>query len=202
MLPMCTRPHGRVYRYYVCPTRESGCASVRVAADAIETSLLRHLEPILGCHLSRPVLQQALDRVTYDAATRRIAIAFHDGSHSEYALAEPSRRGVAGRPLARIPRISRLMAVAIRLEFLVREGKVGGYDDLAAAGQISRPRMSQILGLLELAPAIQEQLLFLPKIIRGRDPISEHALRKITRILDWEDQVEAFRHLMALTQKG
>jgi site-specific DNA recombinase len=205
MLPMCTRPHGRVYRYYVCPTREASCASVRVTADAIETSLLRHLEPILGCHLSRPVLQQALDRVIYDAATRRIAISFHDGTHSEYALAEPYRRSVARRrleSLARIPRISRLMALAIRLESLVREGKVGGYGDLVAAGQISRPRMSQILGLLELAPAIQEQLLFLPKIICGRDPIHEHALRKITRIVDWEDQVEAFRHLMALTQEG
>jgi hypothetical protein len=96
----------------------------------------------------------------------------------------------------------RLMALAIRLEALVREGTFTTYGDLAVAGQISRPRLSQILGLLELAPAIQEQLLFLPKILCGRDPIHEHALRKITRIVDWEDQVEVFRHLMALTQKG
>ena len=163
MLAVGTRQHGRAYRYYVCRgNREAGCAAVRVAADDIESSLLRHLEPILGCNLSRPVLQQALDRVIYDAATRRIAIAFHDGTHSEYVLAEPTRRGVARRrpePLARIPRISRLMALAIRLETLVREGKVASYGDLAAAGQISRPRMSQLLRLLELEQANQEEYL-------------------------------------------
>ena len=88
------------------------------------------------------------------------------------------------------------------LEALVREGKVGGYADLAAAGQISRPRMSQLLRLLELAPAIQEQLLFLPRIICGRDRIREHALRKITRIVDWEGQMKAFRDLMTSAERG
>ena len=205
MLPVSTCRHGRVYRYYICPNRQAGCGSVRVAADAIETSLLRYLEPILGCHLSRPVLEQALDRVIYDAATRRIAIGFHDGTHSEYVLTESYRRAVARRrpePLARIPRISRLMALAIRLESLAHEGEVSSYSDLAAAGQISRPRLSQILRLLELAPAIQEQLLFLPKIVRGRDLIHEHAMRKITGIVDWEYQMEAFRDLMASAERG
>ena len=206
MLPVCTRRDGRMYRYYVCrPNRGRGCASGRVAADDIETSLLRHLEPTSGCNLSRPVLQLALHRVTYEPATRRIAIAFSDGTHSEYVLAEPSGRGGRRRraePVGRIPRISRLMALAIRLETLVREGAVGNHGDLAEAGQISRARMSQLLRLLELAPAIQEQLLFLPKIIWGRDPIHEHALRKITRIVDWESQMEAFRGLMASHQRG
>ena len=46
------------------------------------------------------------------------------------------------------------MALAIRLETLVREGVVGNYGDLAEAGQISRARMSQLLRLLKLAPRI------------------------------------------------
>ena len=55
--------------------------------------------------------------------------------------------------------------------------------------------LSQMLRLVELAPAIQEQLLFLPKIISGRDRIHEHALRKITQIVDWEAQMKASKTL-------
>ena len=203
MRPASTRRQGHVYRYYVCRHQgRRGCNGARVAAADIEMSLLRHLNPILGHDLSRPVLQQAIERVTYEATTRRVAIALGDGTQTEYVLAEPTRPGVRRRrrePIARIPRISRLMALAIRLETLVGAGKLNAYD-LAEAGQISRPRMSQMLRLVELAPAIQEQLLFLPKILSGRDPIHEHALRKITRIVDWEAQMKAFRELMASAQ--
>ena len=204
MLPAFIRRHGRLYRYYVCRRKgANGCASVRVSAADIETSLLRHLEPVLGHNLSRPMLEQTLERVTYEATRRRVAIAFGDGTQTEYVLAEatrPGNRRHRPEPIARVPRISRLVALAIRIDTLVREGKVDSYRDLAEAGQISRPRMSQMMQLLELAPTIQEQLLFLPKIVSGRDPIHEHALRKITRIVDWEAQMETFRDLMASAQ--
>jgi hypothetical protein len=206
MLPAVIRRHGRLYRYYVCRRKgANGCAGVRVSAADIETSLLRHLSPVLGHGLSRPVLEQALERVTYEATTRRVAIAFGDGTQTEYVLAEATRPGNRRRrpePIARVPRVSRLIALAIRIDTLIREGKVDSYGGLAEAGQISRPRMSQMLQLLELAPAIQERLLFLPKIVSGRDPISEHALRKISRIVDWEVQMESFRDLMACAQTG
>jgi site-specific DNA recombinase len=197
--------HGRVYRYYVCRSKgEVGCAGARVAAVEIEGSLLRQLEPILGCDLSRPLLQGALERVTYEAATRRVVVVLRDGTQSEYVLAEPRCGGVQRRrePIARVPRISRLMALAIRMEKLTREGRVRTHGDLAEAGQISRSRLSQILKLTELAPAIQEQLLFLPKIISGRDRIHEYALRPIARMLDWEAQMKAFRALLAAGQSG
>jgi hypothetical protein len=50
--------------------------------------------------------------------------------------------------------------------------------------------------LNELAPAIQEELLFLPKTVRGRDRIHEHQLRRIASVLDWEQQQQLFRSLM------
>ncbi len=84
------------------------------------------------------------------------------------------------------------MALAIRLDSLAREGAVDSYRDLAEAGQISSARMSQIRRLTELAPAIQEELLFLPKIIAGRDRIHEFALRKIAGIVDWDVQMKEF----------
>jgi hypothetical protein len=39
-----------------------------------------------------------------------------------------------------------------------------------------------------LAPDIQEELLTLPLIEKGRDPIHEKSLRRIASTVDWDDQ--------------
>jgi len=53
------------------------------------------------------------------------------------------------------------------------------------------------VGLLNLAPTIQEALLFLPKTVRGPDRITENRLRAIARLVDWEMQLERFRSCFA-----
>ena len=94
------------------------------------------------------------------------------------------------------------MALAIRIDRLAREGAVHSYRGLAEAGQISRSRMSQIRRLNELAPLIQEELLFLPKIVAGRDPVHESTMRSIAGMTDWQAQMKAFRALMDATQRA
>src|SRR5262249_36967598 len=79
----------------------------------------------------------------------------------------------------RVPRVARLMALALRLDQLLRTGQVAGYAELASLGHVTRARVSQILGLVYLAPDIQEQLLFLPQVERGRDPLTLADLRPI-----------------------
>jgi len=59
------------------------------------------------------------------------------------------------------PRIARLLALAHKLERLVRSGSITGYGELALLGHISPARLSQIMVLLHLAPSIQEYVLFL-----------------------------------------
>ena len=90
------------------------------------------------------------------------------------------------------------MALAIKLEGMVREGKVASYRNLAEAGHVSRARLSQIVRLSELAPDIQEQLLFIPKVVRGSAAITESALRQIATSIDWgppEKTVQASHRL-------
>ena len=98
-------------------------------------------------------------------------------------------------PPGRVPRISRLMALAIRCEELVRRGDVVDYADIARLAHVSRARMSQITGLLNLAPEIQEQILCLPAVERGCDPIAERHVRPITVIPDWREQRRRWREL-------
>jgi len=88
----------------------------------------------------------------------------------------------------RVPRAARLMALAIRFERLLREGVFESYTELAALGHVTRARVSQIMNLLNLAPDIQEQLLFLPRTQRGRDPIHLRQLQPIAGTPDWRKQ--------------
>ena len=88
----------------------------------------------------------------------------------------------------RVPRISRLMALAIRFETLVRTGEVADYAELARLGLVTRARMTQIMSLLNLAPDIQEQLLFLPGVASGREAVTERSLRPIAAEVDWRVQ--------------
>jgi hypothetical protein len=97
----------------------------------------------------------------------------------------------------RVPRISRLMALAIRLERMLLTGEVSDIHELARLGHVTQPRMSQILALTLLAPDIQEELLFLPRVTAGKATIHEKMLRPIAAEVDWETQREMWRALMA-----
>ena len=91
-------------------------------------------------------------------------------------------------PPGRVPRVARLMALAIRFEQLLRERIVADYAALARLGHVSRARVTQIMNLLCLAPDLQEALLFLPRTERGRDPIVLRDLQPIAAVLDWREQ--------------
>jgi len=91
-------------------------------------------------------------------------------------------------PLGSVPRISRLMALAIRMEKLVRDDQVADYADLARLAHVSRARITQIMNLTLLAPDIQEAILFLPRTDGRRAPITERHLRPIAAVIDWRKQ--------------
>ena len=98
-------------------------------------------------------------------------------------------------PAGRVPRISPLMALAIRCNQLIRDGIVADQAELAHFGHITTARMTQIMLLLNLAPDIQEQILFLPRTQHGRDPIKEMDVRPITQTLDWRKQRRMWKEL-------
>lgn len=102
--------------------------------------------------------------------------------------AEPAADSQRAESPGRVPRVARLMALAIRFDGLVREGAVSTQADLAAVGHVTRARVTQIMNLLNLAPDIQEAILFLPPIESGRDPIRELQLRPLTLVPDWRKQ--------------
>lgn len=101
------------------------------------------------------------------------------------------------KPLGRLPRVTKIMALAIRFEGLIRDGVVASPAELARLGQVTRARMSQIMLLLNLAPEIQEAVLHLPRVAFGSDPLFERDPRRIAVEPDWGEQRRLWAKLVA-----
>ena len=97
-------------------------------------------------------------------------------------------------PRGRAPRIARLLALAHKLDVLLQAGTVRDYAELARLGHVSAARVSQIMMLLHLAPAIQEYLLFRSADETGL--LTEPTLRTIAREPLWDHQRACLERLI------
>jgi hypothetical protein len=151
------------------------------------------------------VIQALIERIDYDgpsgqvAVTLRAPVNFPIETHPvafEYKI--PRRRGralpafplrPAKETLTRPPRLARLLALAHKLDGLVRTGQVKDYAELARLA-----RVGQIVVLGLLAPAIQERILFLAAEHAGL--VGERELREIAREPRWDLQRARFDKLL------
>ena len=85
--------------------------------------------------------------------------------------------------------------MAHRFETLLQAGAVKDYATLARLGHVSRARICQIVSLLQLAPDIQEEILFLGRPERGRGPLHLRQVRPLAAVLNWDQQRRLWRKL-------
>jgi hypothetical protein len=100
-----------------------------------------------------------------------------------------SRTPVAERPAA-TPRplaVARMLALAHEIVRLIDEGMFTDQADAARVLGFTRARMTQLIDLTLLAPVVQEEILF-AQVATGRDGVTERALRKLLRHVDWREQ--------------
>ena len=103
----------------------------------------------------------------------------------------------AATTVARLPRITRLLALAVRFEGLLQEGTVRDYADLARLGGVSRARITQIMSLRHLAPVIQERILALPAVSSPTEEgMNERLLRGVAQRYDWREQMRMWEELI------
>jgi DNA invertase Pin-like site-specific DNA recombinase len=105
------------------------------------------------------------------------------------------RSVVIGAPVEPVTRITRLLALALKFEELIRSATVSNYAAVAQVAHVSRSRVTQMTGLLNLAPDIQEEILFLPAAEARQLRISEPSLRRLTATLLWNQQREQWTNL-------
>ena len=115
-------------------------------------------------------------------------VRFEPRRKGKRCLVRPPETEAAAGPCGRLPRITRLMALAIHFDGLIQSGAVTNYAELARLGNVTRARVTQIMNLLMLAPAIQEELLFLPRVEHGRGEVCLRDLQRVACLIEWREQ--------------
>jgi Resolvase, N terminal domain/Recombinase len=151
---------------YIGQVRHEGKTYPGEQASIIEESVWREAQKLLSNERSRRLFRRA------GPGARTVP----GGEAQQRAVAE------------QVPRIARLMALALKFEQMIRQAVVPDYAVLAAVGRVSRARVTQIMNLLNLAPDIQEQILFLRWETAERCGICEQTIRRMSSLLLWSDQ--------------
>ena len=108
---------------------------------------------------------------------------------------EPAPAAPVVEPVGRVPRVARLLALAHSIDAMIRSGELKDLAHAAKVCGVTRPRMTQVMNLLLLSPQLQEELLDLPPVVKGRDPVTERNLRAIVAETEWDWQVNLWNQL-------
>jgi hypothetical protein len=95
----------------------------------------------------------------------------------------------------RTPRVFELLRKAIEWQTLLESVKIANPAVIALREGISRVRVTQVMGMLRLAPEIQEYILSMPNAVRCPS-VTERVLRSITTITNHRDQFREFHKLV------
>ena len=113
--------------------------------------------------------------------------------------AVPPRRGLLKPPRRpKTPRVVELLRKAIEWQALLETGEFPNRAEIASLKGITRARVTQIMGMLRLAPEIQKHILSMPDVV-SRPAVTERALRPIAQ-LDAADQAGAFKSFKATSR--
>jgi hypothetical protein len=114
--------------------------------------------------------------------------------------APPSQVAKLARPAKpamepKTPRVVELLRKAIEWNALLESGQMASQADIACREGITRARVTQIMGLLRLAPEIREKILALPPSLH-RHLITERMLRHLGAIAEQRDQSWEFHKFL------
>jgi hypothetical protein len=124
----------------------------------------------------------AFENCNIGALTRRV-------STDRVVTAQPPLRGNPKPPMVtKTPRVVELLRTAIDWQGLLESGRIASQADIARQEGITRARVTQIMGMLRLAPEIREKILSMPDAV-GRPSVTERGLRSITTITHHRDQI-------------
>ncbi len=202
MIHSWTRRSGRLHRYYVCGKAQkrgwSTCPTKSAPAAEIETFVVDRIRDRFPQDLATPIwdvlltpekeriLKHLIERIDFDGPDARCRGVMNHSIQTvtyEFRKSEP-----ASVPVGRVPRVTRLLALAHRFDAMIRSGELRNWGEAARLAGVTRARMTQITRLLLLAPKIQEDILNLSNVTRGQDPITERALRVVVAHVDWQNQ--------------
>ncbi len=93
------------------------------------------------------------------------------------------------------PRVVELLRKAIEWQALLESGGAANQVAIARREGITRARVTQVMGMLRLAPEIQQHILSMRDVVR-RPAITERALRPIAQLENATEQKARFEGLI------
>ena len=174
---MRTRP-GRVepeIYFRIVHVTGDGCHGVPVA-DYLEQTVEIALGP-----------KGAFESGDIGAATRQVA-----ANHVARACRP---RGAKPPVESKTPRVTELLRKASEWRRQTETGEVRTRADIARREGITRARVTQVMGMLRLAPGIQEEILSMPNNAH-RKPVTERWFRRIAVISDHSSQLQEFHNFL------
>jgi hypothetical protein len=106
------------------------------------------------------------------------------------------RRGKPKPPTEpKTPRVVELLRQALEWQALLESGEVANQAEIARREGITWARVTQVMGMLRLAPEIQDHILSMPDAVR-RPALTERALRPIAQLENRTAQHAAFLTLL------
>jgi hypothetical protein len=93
------------------------------------------------------------------------------------------------------PRVVDLLRKTLEWQGLLESGNIANQADIARQEGITRARVTQVMGMLRLAPEIQERIMSMPDTV-GRPAVSERALRPIAQLPQGRHQLHAFQEIL------
>jgi hypothetical protein len=153
--------------------------------------------------------QAAEPGAAYSEQTVEIALgpkgAFENGNVGSLTRRVPADRVVSAVPPRvrnrkapkgpRTPRVVKLLRKALEWQALLESGEAANQAAIARREGITRARVTQVMGMLQLAPEIQQHILSMSDAVR-RPAITERALRPIAQLENARDQRARFEQLM------
>ena len=105
--------------------------------------------------------------------------------------APPSSPPPQPEPVRRPAKVARMLALAHHLQRAIDDGLVADRAAVARKLGLTRARVTQLLDLLLLAPAVQTAVLAL-EAVDGAEPMAERTLRTVAHSRTWTDQWSAW----------
>jgi len=109
----------------------------------------------------------------------------------DFTFGRPRKPKLSGKT----PTVSRMMALAIFYENLIKNEKIQSISDIARLEKVSQQRASQMMNLLLLSPTLQEKILTLPRQHPYSKHISTEKCIRIAKEIDFEKQQTLFNQM-------
>ena len=111
---------------------------------------------------------------------------------ASYHVGFPLRKGqktlIAEPAAARPSRLALQLAMAYKIDGMIRRGEIKNMAEAARLAHVTRARLTQISNLLLLSPAIQSHVLGRLDVAHDPSGFTERVLRRVSMKASWNSQ--------------